>query len=305
MKGRKEKSKIIDFLKNHKKVLISLIVVVTFLGFFLTINYGRYVKDIIEVYYLRTKNFYFNSDKLTIIPKEYEISPWSGAATDPLKISISMDSLLNSMKGTSTDINYKVTCDAVGEITCSIEDGKTDRTILTAGEISPHKDAFNVIVAPKEGVELKEGESVKVTVTAESTSPYKEVLSAKFIIVVGNYGVSYVIEDNLGDIYFNDIITNTLADKSTRVTLTIKDTQAVRIDMSSKIFSLGESGGLDYNKDDDGFINSVTFLVGPKSSMLVRFYKTDSNIDYSHNSYNGESSIIGFESVKVDSAKVE
>ena len=64
MKGKNLK-RIIKFnsLKNHKKIMVSLIVVIAFLGFFLTINYGRYVKNIIEVYYLRTKNFYFNSDK--------------------------------------------------------------------------------------------------------------------------------------------------------------------------------------------------------------------------------------------------
>ena len=96
------------FFKEHKRITTCLIVVFVLLGSFLTINYGRYVKDIIEVYYLRTKNFYFTSDKLTIHGKDYEINPWGG--TTNYNLSISMSSLLNSLKGTDTDIIYDLSC---------------------------------------------------------------------------------------------------------------------------------------------------------------------------------------------------
>lgn len=295
MKRRTEKSNsFLSFIKSHKKIMISLVVVVTFLGLFLTINYGRYVKDIIEVYYLRTKNFYFNSDKLTIHGTQYEIEPWEGV--NPYTIHIQMDSLLNSLKGTTSDVDYDVECSTEGKIICSFDTENSgivsmSRKILT----TDHKDGFNVYVKPSET--LSEGERVTVNITAKSTYPYEEELSATFVLIVGNYGVSYVIEDTSGDIYFDYVVTNTLPDKKAKINLKIKDISKLTFDMTSSIFG---TTGIEQKTDENQNINEVTFIVEPKSSMMVRFYKKDSKENYSHFSYDGESEVIEFSSEEID-----
>lgn len=263
---RKEKSKLnLDFLKNHKKIMFSLVAVITFLSFFLAINYGRYVKDIIEVYYLRTQNFYFNSNKLTIHGKEYEIYPWS--AVDPYSIDIQMTSFLNSLKGTSSDVLYEVTCEADERVDCIIDNiNNTDRVI----SVDTKTDNFSVKIQKKNTLELKDGDRIPVTITAKSKKPYVETLSATFIFVIGDYGINNNIENVPGNIYFDSVITNTLADEKAIVTLKIRDITKASFDMSSSVFNIVEAK--DIKKDGD-YINEITFEVEPKSSMMVRFYK--------------------------------
>ncbi len=296
MKRRKETSKkVIEFMKNNKKIVISLVVIITFLTFFLTINYGRYVKDIIQVYYLRTKNFYFNSDKLTIHGKEYEIYPWDGKKELPL--TIQMNSLLNSLKGTTSDILYDVSCETDDRISCYIDNQgitQMQRKIKSSEKVSTtsHKDSFNVYINAKNDVTLKDGDRIEVKVTAKSTYPYEEELSATFILIIGDYGINYVIEDNPGDIYFDDIITNTLTEKA-MITLEIKDSSKATVDMSSVVFNLKDTT---YEVDDNKFIKKIVFYIEPKSSLMVRFYKKDSKDNFSHISSDGESEIIKFNS---------
>lgn len=292
-RSTKKSNSFLDFIKSHKKIMISLVVVFAFLGLFLTLNYGRYVKDIIEVYYLRTKNFYFNSDKLTIHGAKYEIEPWNGV--DTYSLHVQMDSLLNSIKGTSSDVDYEVECNANGNIVCYFDNENSGITNMSRKiPLQEHKDSFSIFIKPN-GT-LNEGDQVSVNIVARSTYPYEEELSATFVLIVGNYGISYVIEDNAGDIYFDFIVTNTLPANSANINLKIKDTSKLTFDMTSSIFN-----NSDYTYETDGSqnINEVTFVVDPKSSMLIRFYKKDSKENYSHFSYDGESEVIEFNAEEI------
>ena len=291
-KGNKIK-KIINskFVREHKKLSIGLVVCLCFLGLFITINYGRYVKNIIEVYYLRTQNFYFSSDKLTINGKSYEIEPWEGKLAHD--INISMSSLLNSLKGTTEDIKYTVSCTADSVVDCYIVEKLADGTEIVVDstqertiKASSNADNFVIRINPKESVVFKDGDRVKVSVKAESTFPYEEELSADFTLIIGNYGIKYVIEDTAGDVYFDAIVTNTFDTDTATITLDITDLSLVSIDMTNNILSDSNTQIVTEKYTIDGkeseYIKKIIFDLAPKSSMMVRYFKTDENADYSY-----------------------
>ena len=293
-RNKEKRSKVsFKFFKKHKKLSVILILVVISLGSFFVINYGRYVKNIIEVYYLRTKNFYFTSDKLTINGKIYEINPWGG--TDTYPITINMSSLLNSLKGASSDIDYDIECSTSGNITCYFDRAGETETSRTIGT-DDHTDSFTVHVAPN-GI-LRNGDEVKVMIKAKSTSPYVEELSATFRLIIGDYGLNYKIEDVAGQAYLNSIVSNTLDDATKLVSLTITDPTSISIDMTDNILNgLSEKSNsnvegytvVSLNTTDlhgttttADYIKTITFKIKPKSSLLVKFYKNVPNNDYSY-----------------------
>lgn len=282
-----KKSLAFNFFKKHKAIAIILVLVILGVGISFGTNFSRYAYNVIRVYYLRTQNFYFNSDKLTVEGKTYEIKPWPGI--DAQSITISMNSLDNSLKGTSKDITYdvEVTCSNTN-VSCSVDGDTTGRVIkgTDSGDES-NKDTFVVMVTPT-GT-LKDDDVVSVTVLAKATSPYTQTLSATFNIVVGNYGVNYTIRDAAGQIYFDSIITNTLGE-DTKVHLEWSLDDAI-FDMQNTIYATCE------NDDDcsmttttvDGstYITGIDFKVSAKSSMMVRFFKADGdNSDHSYNANN-------------------
>lgn len=280
-----------SFFKKHKSLTLGLVIIMIAVGSFLVVNYGRYVKEIIEVYYLRTKNFYFNSDKLTITGKTYQINPWSGS--QPYDIDINMNSLLNSIKDTDSDIEYTVSCTAYdkydatdnrhGNVICYFGNQGTtsdDRTIYSIS----HTDNFAVTVALTNGIIPDPGDKFYVEITATSSSPYEETLSAKFELVIGRYGVDYKMEDEPGRLYVDAIVSNTFPsdepDSYIRVKLTISDTQLFSIDMDNIILNDPNTTIVEYDSSDN--IKTIEFNVKTKSSMSVRYYKSDSSQDYSY-----------------------
>lgn len=276
-----KKSVFFNFFQVHKKLATFLIIGVGFLGFFLAMNYGRYVKDIIEVYYLRSQNFYFNSDKLTIHGKTYEINPWGG--TIDYGINVNMNSLLNSIKGTSVPITYDVTCEGDDKVDCYFDTLGT-RELHNTIDVEDHADSFVVTVTPRNGVSFTNGERVSVTVVATSTSPYKETLSATFELVIGDYGLNFEIEDVAGSVYFDALVTNTLDTTSAMITLTIPDDyiDSIYFDMTNPIMQQDSFTSSTSTVNGDEYITKVTFLLEPKSSLLVKYYKNDSTKNYSY-----------------------
>ena len=287
MKNRKvsnsvKKGLFFNFFKKHKSIAFCLILGVGFVGFFFTVNYGRYVKDVIESYYLRSQNFYFSSDKLTIHGKKYEINPWSGKKK--YDISISISNMLNSLKGTTTNITYEVSCTGNAKVDCYLNSPGTTterRTILSSSE----SDNYVITVAPKNGVNFVNGEAVSVVVTATSITPYKETLSATFTLIIGEYGLNYEIEDEVGSVYFMSLVTNALETNSARVTLTIDPNYIdfISFDMANAVLSLdGTTYTTTVASDGKNYINSVTFILDAKSSMMIKYFKKDISKNYSY-----------------------
>jgi len=277
-----------SFFKKHKSLTLSLVIIIMAVGSFLVVNYGRYVKDLVHVYYLRTKNFYFNSDKLTLLGKTYQINPWSGST--PYDIDINMSSLLNSIKGSDSDINYTVSCAASddyrtdnplhGNVKCALSNNtQTENRVIYA---SSHTDNFVVTVSLLNGIRPSPGDEFYVDITATATSPYEETLKARFVLVIGEFGVDYKIEDEPGRLYADSIVSYTYPDEdpntSIRVRLEITDTDKFSIDMNNIILNDPETVK---EYDSARNIKAIVFNVKTRSSMAVRFYKNDSSVSYS------------------------
>ena len=270
-----------SFFKKHRALSVSLVMIAAVIGSFLVINYGRYVKDIIEVYYLRTKNFYFSSDKLTPSGKTYEIYPWSGSI--PYQIDINMSSLLNSLKGTSDNIIYNVECTPDSYTICYFGSQSVTRLENRPLYSSTPADSFVVTVSLKTPGVYPASNIVSVTITASSVSPYEETLSATFNLKIGDYGVNYLIEDEPGRLYLDALVSNTLPTDTIRVQFEISDISKYSIDMSNNILN---DPNTQIDKDANDNITKIRFDVGPKSSMMVRYYKNDPNADNSYTSGN-------------------
>jgi len=274
-----------SLFKKHRALSVSLIIFATAVASFLVVNYGRYVKDIIQVYYLRTKNFYFNSDKLTITNKTYQINPWSG--TVPYQININMNSMLNSLKGTNSNITYDVRCVAKNGSICYFDTMGTTQVSRTITKES-HADNFTVTVVMDNNAHPNNGDEIEVDIIAVSTAPYEEELSGVFILKIGDYGVNYSIEDNYGSLYFDSLVSNTLPTDTVRVKLEIVNPSLVSMDMSNMVLDRPTTQITYSTINGYQYITGVTFDVNPKSSMMVRFFKADSSQSYA---YAGEASI--------------
>ena len=64
--------------KSKVRILFVVFIIVGLLIIILGSTYGRYIYLELKEYYLSTKNFYFNSDKLTVGRAIYEVENWSG-----------------------------------------------------------------------------------------------------------------------------------------------------------------------------------------------------------------------------------
>ncbi|MBR4693532.1 MAG: hypothetical protein IKP07_01860 [Bacilli bacterium] len=323
-KYKKNKGLFINFFKSHKYIAMLLILIVSGVVINFGVRYSVYAYNVLRVYYLRTQNFYFNSNKLTLTGKTYEISPWP--ATTDQTIDITMNSKDNSLKMTTTDITYdvEVSChdnygDNVTRVNCYLKENDSDtsrRTKLEGMEIvydedlaNTNTDSFKVVVEPvNAGEYLITGNRITVEVEARATAPYTQTLRGTFVIIVGDYGIEYKIKDQRSQLYLDSIITNTL-DYSTYFRMDFP-INVLTFDMSNMIYNNctkidNVTTGVDCayrvsQKTVDGtnydYISGIDFKLNAKSSMLVRFYKNGSNVnsDFSFEVGGNNSSIITY-----------
>ena len=233
-----------------------------------------------------------------------------------------MDSLENELNGATKDVLYSVVCDADSTVNCTIEGNATCPTGVdgVCREISAatNLDSYNIVISPKMNTQFKEGDRIKVDVKTMSLSPYKKELSATFVLVIGNYGVSYEIEDEKNSPYASSLITNTLPDykvvetfefngttynagttinenlyqqlgdnkskcSSARIKLEF-DPTLFRMDLSSSVYDENkvEYENVTTDTGTHNYIKSITFDMQPKSSIMVKFYKLNVGEDYSY-----------------------
>ena len=91
-------------------------------------TYGRYIYLELKEYYLSTKNFYFNRDKLTLDRAIYQVENWSGV--DSYNISINLNSYKNNLEVCDSDITYELSYFCSTNVTCHLS--KDSGTIYTA-----------------------------------------------------------------------------------------------------------------------------------------------------------------------------
>ena len=298
-------------LKKRNLFILTILALISLVG----VSYGRFIYNGIRNYYLSTKNFYFNSDKLSENLKRYQIDNWSGVESVP--IDIYMNSRKNNKVSANENIDYTIEYSCSSNVVCSID--KTESTIYA----STNLDSFTIIMTPI--VEMKDGDSIWLEVKASAFEPYEKTLSGRFVINVGTIGISYEITDSVGSPYMDFNITNTTnyyhvvepfdgydvnktfdiptylsltPDKQAKcasaiITLTF-DPRVLRLDMTNEAY-LQAISTTQTSVDGFNYINSLTFKVDAISSARVRFYKMDTNNNYTY-PYVNDNSIVEFSS---------
>ena len=266
------------------------------------ITAGRYLYVEIRDFYLTSKNFYFNSDKLDNPIARYQIDNWSAA--DDYPIIFNMNSYANNEKYANSNITYTVSYRCSSNLLCQISG---DYGTIYANR---HTDSFTITLTPN--ATFQDGDEAWLEVTANATSPYEKTISGRFVLKVGKMGIFYEIVDKANQPYFDLNITNTLDYYTVR---TAFDNYAVgdRIDISTYLgFSAAQKAkcastvmdlafdphdvlldmtNSNYLKADStttttinnyDYINRLVFKVDALSSTVVRFYKVDATQNYTY-----------------------
>ena len=183
-------------MKKKKLLLITLLVLVLLpLG----ITFGKYVSEKIKNFILSANNFFFNSDKLVENGMTYSINNWGG--TSNIEIQFQLNNHKNNILTSDTDIEYTITSSCSTGVICSLSS--------TSGIIQKEEMTDNITLLVTPTVAFEDGESVNISVSATSSSPYVKTLSADFVVTVGTKGINYEIVDKVGNPYFLFKITNT------------------------------------------------------------------------------------------------
>ena len=117
-------------IKERKKInkvnLITMIVIIVLIVSYLTSSFGRYALNFVNDFYLRSKEFYFYSNKLLATGKTVTINDWPG--TDSYNISVEMNSRENNILVSRSDITYNIACTNISD-DIIVELSKTSGTI--------------------------------------------------------------------------------------------------------------------------------------------------------------------------------
>ena len=298
-------------LKNKKNIYI--ILGITFIIFSIGITLGRYIYNDIRDFYLASKSFYFNSDKLTPLRGIYQIDNWSGV--DTYTLTINLNNIKNNLVHAESDIEYEINYTCSNNANCSVS--KTQGILYSEKQT----DYFSATISPNTALTNKD--EVWVEIIAKSTYPYKKTLSARFILKVGIPGISYSIYDEAKRPYFDLSVTNTIdyylvkeafgiysinqrIDYNTYMSLSDNDKakcalplitltfdpQVVILDMTNTAYLNAETYTT-IQINNHSYVNSISFRIALESSEAVRFYKANANADYTYPIVN-ETSIVNF-----------
>ena len=237
------------------------------------VTVSRYMYSVARGYYLNTKKFYFNSDKLSdsLNPAHFKADNWSGV--DPYEITIKVNSRKNNIEFAPMDIEYDIEAtytvfksdgteyenakdlvmfslldkENVTSENYTDDNGKSKIRYTTNGVIyastqANNQDYFRIKFELAPNVSLNDNDYVYIQVKANSVSPYKVNLEGDFKVYIGNLGMSYKIEDSAYNPYLNVIVTNTLdyytADSD--FSYTSSDGQVVSCEAGKTIISISD-----------------------------------------------------------------
>ena len=166
------------------------------------VTFSRYVIKSVKNYIMEANNFFFNSDKLVDGGITYGLNNWGGASE--IRIQFVLNNHKNNILTSASDISYTVTATPSDPTSISCNWTSNSGIIYKAEKT----DEYTLIVNPLRV--FNDNESVSVTISATSSSPYVKTLSATFVITVGRRGIDYAITDSVGSPYFVFSITNAL-----------------------------------------------------------------------------------------------
>lgn len=297
--------------QKYKKKQLILFVLLAVCLISISIVFARYVTDKENPFLIRSKEFYFYSDKLKENTATYQIENWSGA--DDYTITINMNSSKNNLKSVNYDIGYKVNFTCSDNVICQLS--KTEGIIYA----STNQDFFNLTITPN--TYLKTGDKVTVEIEATSTTEFHKTLKGKFVLIVGQENLSFQISDSPNNPYMQLRITNTLTyyvvdqpfngyvegqriDSDTYLSLNEADRKKchssivnikfnpkdILMDMTNENFQ----NAVETKKttiNGYSYINEVTIRIDAVSSCDLRFYKVDVSKDYTYPN-NGNNPIV-------------
>ena len=275
----------------------------------LVIVLGRYVTNSINNFFIKSKTFYFQSDKLTEKNPTFQVENWSGV--DDYTITVNMNSRKNNIEVATMDIGYDIKYKCSSNAICQLnkESGIIKKETNT--------DFFNLTITPNK--QLQTGDKVIVEIEATSNTGYKKTIKGKFVLVVGQEKLTYQITDAKEKPYMNLRITNTLSyyivdqafDSYTiNQRIDIDSYLELSNDKKSKCHSAivtisfdpnyilidntGESYINSINKktvqiNGETYINEITIPIDAISSKDLRFYKVDVSPNYTYPNNNNQS----------------
>ena len=300
------------FIRKHRTFSITILVVlVIFLT--LTITFGRYIRNIVYNFILESQAFYFNSSILNVNGKSYSITNWDGV--NSYTLTIDLNNRKNDARHTQSDIEYDIFYDCPNTVTCTLSE--------TSGVI--HSDditgSYQLIVTPNQN--FYEGDSVVVSTSVESTSPYRKQMSATYTIGVEKSNFSYEIVDSVNSKYLTINFTNAISyyevsdafgdytvgsligideynalssqdqEKCFSAIITLEyDPDDLMVDMTNSLFiNRLSSNYLEETINGSQYVKKFSFKIGPSSSNSIIFYKNDLTQNYTYPIVNNTSII--------------
>lgn len=298
-------------MKVYKKKQILIILAILLCSISFVIVFGRYVTNSINNFFIRSKEFYFFSDKLSEKRDIFQVDNWSGV--DDYTIVINMNSRKNNIQVASYDIAYdiKYTCSSNAICQLSKAEGIISKDSNT--------DSFTLTITPN--TQLKTGDKVTVEVEATSKTSYTKTLKGKFTLVVGKENLTYQITDKTDNPYMDVRITNTISyyvvneafgsykvkdkididtylalsneDKSkcySSIVLITFDPNEVLIDITNENYQKATNITTTMI-DEKSYISSFTLAIDAISSVDLRFYKVDTSQDYTYPNSENDSAV--------------
>lgn len=283
-----------------KQIAIIIILIMCLISF--VIIFGRYITNNIEDFFVRSKEFYFESDKLSEDTSYFQVENWSGV--DSYTITVNMNSRKNNIEVATYDIAYDISYTCSDNVICDLS--KTEGIIYA----STNTDYFNLVVTPN--TSLDTGDKVVVDIEVRSKTNYKQTLKGRFTLIVGKENLSYQITDTKGNPYMELSITNTLSyytvrqafdnytvgqriNLDTYLSLTEENKQkckssVVKIDFEPNVILLDLTDETYSNATNittttingKTYVNSLTISLAAESSEDLRFYKVDTSQDYTY-----------------------
>ena len=288
-----------------------LICIISFIVIF-----GRYLTNNVNDFFVRSKEFYFYSDKLEEDTAVFQVDNWSGV--DDYVITVNMNSRKNNLKVASYDIGYTISYTCSDNAICQLS--KTEGIIYS----NNNSDYFNLTITPNR--QLETGDKVVVEIEAKSTAKYQKTLKGKFTLVVGKEKLSYQITDKPQNPYMELSLTNTLSyyivneafgnysvnnkiDIDTYLALTEENKakcssaivtisfnpEQVLLDITNESYSKAKNIETT-TVNGKTYINKFTILIDAISSTDLRFYKVDVSKDYTYPNGN-EPSVLSITSI--------
>ena len=288
-------------MNKKRKIVITTSIVLLAIIITTSFTYGKYVYNSVWNYYLSSKEFYFESDLLDINNKNNSLLKWDGS-----NVNFVIKNSKNNELISESDISYKVTCEVLGDeseyIKCILND--TDLSIFNGTlsseanctnnidtkdvskltkaecevggyiwkeEIASKNNYFNLVLTDN----TKTIDEVLVKVTAESLSPYKQILTGLFNLnKVDNEEVGYILNYESYDEYDEVSITNTASEKKCMY---------ISFDASNYSVDIDNNSILEYSIDSNDKINGLKFELESENTSYFKLYKLNSEKVYSVN----------------------